>query len=144
AAGIEAVAICFLHAYANPANEARAAGAARAEAPGLPLSVSSEILPELREFERMNTTVLNAYVQPAVGRYVQRLASRLEDSGVPARLHVMRRSEEHTSELQSRENLVCRLLLEKKKKKTTNKDKQYTTEKQRTTYHLLTAPVMHI
>lgn len=90
AAGIEAVAICFLHAYANPANEARAAGAARAEAPGLPLSVSSEILPELREFERMNTTVLNAYVQPAVGRYVQRLASRLEDSGVPARLHVMR------------------------------------------------------
>ena len=90
AGGIEAVAICFLHAYADASNERRAADAARSEAPDLPLSVSSEILPELREFERMNTTVLNAYVQPAVGRYVRRLAARLEDAGVPARLHVMR------------------------------------------------------
>jgi len=90
AAGIEAVAICFLHSYANASNERRAADVARSEAPDLPVSVSSEILPELREFERMNTTVLNAYVQPEVGRYVRRLAVRLEESGVPARLHVMR------------------------------------------------------
>lgn len=90
AAGIEAVAICFLHSYADAANERRAADAARAAAPDLPVSVSSEILPELREFERMNTTVLNAYVQPTVGRYVRRLAGRLEEEGVPARLHVMR------------------------------------------------------
>jgi len=89
-AGIEAVAICFLHAYANPLNERRAAEAARSAAPELPLSISSEILPEIREFERMNTTVLNAYVQPAVGRYVQRLAGRLQDARVPAPLHVMR------------------------------------------------------
>ena len=89
-AGIEAVAICFLHSYANASNERRAAEAVRSAFPDLPLSVSSEILPELREFERMNTTVLNAYVQPTVGRYVRRLATRLEDGGVPARLHVMR------------------------------------------------------
>ena len=90
AAGIEAVAICFLHSYANPSNEQRAADATRSVAAELPLSVSSEILPEIREFERMNTTVLNAYVQPAVGGYVRRLAARLKQDGVPARLHVMR------------------------------------------------------
>jgi N-methylhydantoinase A len=90
AAGIESIAICFLHAYAGAGNERHAAAVVRAAAPGIPVSASSEILPEMREFERMNTTVLNAYVQPAVGRYVERLAGRLREAGVGAPLHVMR------------------------------------------------------
>ena len=72
----EAVAICFLHAYANPAHERRVAEEIRAS--GLPVSVSSELLPEFREFERTSTTVVNAYVAPTMSRYLGRLS---EESG---------------------------------------------------------------
>lgn len=78
AEGIESIAISFLHSYANPENERQAASIIRQEAPSLPLSVSSEILPEFREFERTSTTVLNAYVRPVTERYLQRLSQRLE------------------------------------------------------------------
>ncbi len=110
AAGIDAVAICFLHAYANPSNERLAAAAARSAAPETLVSVSSEILPEMREFERMNTTVLNAYVQPAVGRYVQRLAGRLREARVPAPLHVMRSNGGVAGATQARAQAVQTLL----------------------------------
>ncbi|MBI4458580.1 MAG: hydantoinase/oxoprolinase family protein, partial [Acidobacteria bacterium] len=69
--GAEAVAVCFLFSFANPANEQRVTKALRSL--GLPVSVSHEILPEFREYERFSTTVVNAYLAPSVGRYLSRL-----------------------------------------------------------------------
>ena len=68
----QAVAVCLLHAYANPAHER--AVATRWRATGLPLSISSELLPEFREYERTSTTVVNAYVAPVMSRYLGRLS----------------------------------------------------------------------
>ncbi|WP_375570742.1 hydantoinase/oxoprolinase family protein [Ahrensia marina] len=79
AMGCEAVALIFINAYANPANEQAAAKALRAVWPNPHVSVSSEILPEIREFERTSTTVLNAYLQPEVAGYLGRLESGLRD-----------------------------------------------------------------
>lgn len=90
--GVESIAICFLHAYANPENERRALAAIREVAPDFPVSVSSEILPEFREFERMNTTVLNAYVQPRMQHYVSQLRGRLDENGIHAPLTIMQSS----------------------------------------------------
>ena len=90
--GVESIAICFLHAYANPENERCALAAIQEVAPGFPVSVSSEILPEFREFERMNTTVLNAYVQPRMQHYVSQLRGRLNENGVTAPLTIMQSS----------------------------------------------------
>lgn len=73
----ESLAICFLFSFRNPAHEARAAELLRTRLPNLPLSLSSEVLPEYREYERMATTVINAYVQPPVARYLQRLDDAL-------------------------------------------------------------------
>jgi N-methylhydantoinase A len=77
AAGAEAIAICFLHCYANGAHERAAAEAARRAAPATPLSLSSRISGQMREYERMVTTVANAYVQPIAARYMERLAAGL-------------------------------------------------------------------
>ena len=79
--GVESVAVCFLHAYANPENERAAADRVRALAPDLPVSVSSEVLPELGELPRFSTTVANAYVQPLVSRYLGGLKERLRRAG---------------------------------------------------------------
>jgi N-methylhydantoinase A len=70
AAGVEAVAVCFLFAYANPAHEQAAAEIIRAIAPGLYLSLSHEVNPEWREYERTASTVANAYIGPPVARYL--------------------------------------------------------------------------
>jgi len=79
--GVESIAVCFLHAYANPENERAAADRVRALAPEVPVSASSEVLPELGELPRFSTTVANAYVQPLVSRYLAGLESRLRASG---------------------------------------------------------------
>lgn len=79
AMGCQAVALVFINAYANPANEQTAAQALRSLWPNPHVSVSSEILPEIREFERTSTTVLNAYLQPEVAGYLGRLESGLRD-----------------------------------------------------------------
>ena len=79
--GVESVAVCFLHSYANPANERAAAERVRALAPELPVSTSSEVLPELGELPRFSTTVANAYVQPLVARYLGGLEARLRAAG---------------------------------------------------------------
>lgn len=92
ASGVASIAICFLHSYANPENEQSAAQTVRAAAPGVPVSVSSEILSEFREFERMNTTVLNAYVQPVMARYIRHLVDRVREAGVHAPVLVMQSS----------------------------------------------------
>ncbi|MEM9430715.1 MAG: hydantoinase/oxoprolinase family protein [Pseudomonadota bacterium] len=80
-AGCEAVAILFANAYANPANEAAAAAVVREIWPTGNVSASSEILPEIREFERFSTTALNAYLQPEVSGYLRRLERALTESG---------------------------------------------------------------
>ncbi len=89
AAGVEAVAVCFLHSYRNPAHERLAAEAVRRRLPGAYLSLSCEVLPEIQEFERTSTTVVNAYVGPLIGRYLETLRSSLFALGVRAPVLVM-------------------------------------------------------
>jgi N-methylhydantoinase A len=79
--GIEAVAICFFHSYRDPHHERLAADAVRAALPDAYVSLSSEVFPQIKEYERVCTTVVNAYVGPALERYLSRLASRLRDAG---------------------------------------------------------------
>jgi len=81
AEGCEAVAILFANAYVNPANEAAAAEAVRALWPNPHVTASHEILPEIREFERFSTTALNAYLQPEVAGYLDRLERALDAGG---------------------------------------------------------------
>ncbi len=87
--GVASVAICLLHSYANPAHERAVAAAVRAALPGMALSVSHEILPEIKEYPRTSTTVVNAYVQPVVRAYVAALDARLKALGIAAPLHLM-------------------------------------------------------
>src|SRR5207253_5289577 len=75
--GIESVAVCFMHAYANPAHEQRMAAILRQAMPQLSISISSEVCPEIREYERTSTTVANAYVQPLMGGYLARMDEAL-------------------------------------------------------------------
>jgi N-methylhydantoinase A/oxoprolinase/acetone carboxylase beta subunit len=87
--GVESLAICFLHAYANPAHE-RAIGAAIAERyQNLSISLSSDIAPEIREFQRASTTVANAYVRPLAEVYLERLEQALRTEGIPGGLFLM-------------------------------------------------------
>src|SRR5215475_5117492 len=90
AAGVEALTISLINSYANAAHEQRIAAIAADELPGLPLSVSSAVLPELREYERTITAVANSYVHPQVSRYIASLASKLDDGGVSAGLYILR------------------------------------------------------
>ncbi|MEJ1159678.1 hydantoinase/oxoprolinase family protein [Prosthecomicrobium sp. N25] len=76
-AGVAAVAVCLLHAYANPLHERRVGEILAAELPGVAISLSSEISPEIREYERLSTTVLNALLVPVVSGYTRRLSERL-------------------------------------------------------------------
>jgi len=86
----DAVAICFLFSFANPANERAVAQAVRKL--GLPVSVSHEILPEFREYERLSTVVLNAYLVPRVGRYLKRLRQEARRYSAGAQVFVMQSS----------------------------------------------------
>jgi N-methylhydantoinase A len=81
AAEVESVAICFLHAWANPAHEERAAEAVRAALPGAFVCTSAGVLPQIKEYERFATAAVNAYVGPVVARYLTRLAARLDAAG---------------------------------------------------------------
>jgi len=76
-ASIEAVAICFLHSYVNPAHEQRAAAILKAAMPELSITLSSEVCPEIREYERTSTAVANAYVQPLMDGYLARMGDAL-------------------------------------------------------------------
>lgn len=87
--GYEAVAVGFMHAYANPAHEQMVAEAFKAAAPDLSVSISSVISPQMREFERFNTVIANAYVQPQVADYLGRLVARLRDEGIQAPVFMM-------------------------------------------------------
>ncbi len=87
--GVESLAICFLHSYANPAHE-RALGAAVAERfQNLSISLSSEVAPEIREYLRASTTVANAYIRPLAEIYLERLENALRSEGIPGGLFLM-------------------------------------------------------
>lgn len=85
-AGVGAVVICFLHSYRRPDHERRAAEIVRRILPTAYVSISSDVLPEFREYERLSTTVLNAYMGPRMGSYLERLLSRVEALGIGAEL----------------------------------------------------------
>ncbi len=86
---IEAIAVCFLHAYANAANEQAAAKIIEAQRPDVAVSLSSAVLPEIGEYGRVSTTVANAYVQPLISRYLGNLSQALRDAGSGAAFFVM-------------------------------------------------------
>ena len=86
---VDAVAICYLHAYRNPRHERATRRAVARRLPRAYLSVSSEVLPQIKEFERIGTTVVNAYVGPALARYLGTLATRLRASGYRGTVLVM-------------------------------------------------------
>jgi N-methylhydantoinase A len=88
-AGAEAIAVCFINAYANPANELAALEAVRAAWPNENVASSAEILPEIREFERTSTTALNAYLQPVVGGYLGKLSAALAGENFAGRFHIV-------------------------------------------------------
>lgn len=87
--GVEALGIAFLHAYVNPEHERLAAQIVRDKIPHISLSVSHEVAAEMREYERTSTTVANAYVQPLVEKYLNRLEEGLGELGILAPLHIM-------------------------------------------------------
>jgi N-methylhydantoinase A len=87
--GVEAIAVCFLHAYAHPKHEEAAAAFLRARLPGVLVTASSEITREWREFERSSTAALNAYVQPILDGYLGDLENRLRAEGLTAPLFAM-------------------------------------------------------
>ncbi len=89
AEGYEAVAVAFLHAYANPAHERSVGEAVRAHLPDVALSLSVDVSPKLREYERTNTTVANSLVKPLVGAYVRRLSESFAAMGADAELSIM-------------------------------------------------------
>ena len=92
AAGIEAVAVCYLHSYANPAHEQRTGEILREMLPGAFVSLSVDVLPQKLEYERTSTTVINAYVGPPVKHYVQSMVSQVAGAGIGGRLMVMQSS----------------------------------------------------
>jgi N-methylhydantoinase A len=88
--GVEALAVSLINAFANDRHERRIAELAAEELPGVEVSLSSVVLPEMREYERALTTVANGYVQPHVARYVASLSAKLTAEGVPADLSILR------------------------------------------------------
>jgi N-methylhydantoinase A len=89
AKGAQSLAIVFINAYANPANEHAALAALDDVWPNEHVAISSQILPEIREFERTSTTVLNAYLQPVVGNYIAGIGSALKESSFDGTFHIV-------------------------------------------------------
>ena len=89
AARVPAVAVCFLHAWRNPAHEQAAAAAVRARLPDAYVTTSAAVLPQIKEFERFATTVANAAVGPVIGAYLRRLEHRLAEAGYGGPLFVI-------------------------------------------------------
>ena len=85
-AGIESVAICFLHSYANPAHERRVRDLLSHAMPELSITLSSDVCPEIREYERMSTAAANAYIQPLMAGYLCRLQDEIRRRGIPGPL----------------------------------------------------------
>src|SRR5207237_7253168 len=86
---IEAIAVGFLHSFANPAHERRAGEILAATLPGVAVTLSSDVSPEMREYERFSTACANAYVQPLIGRYLGNLETLLQQEGFACPLFLM-------------------------------------------------------
>ncbi|WP_370617835.1 hydantoinase/oxoprolinase family protein [Mumia qirimensis] len=110
AQGVEALSISLINSYANPEHERRVAKVATEVMGDLTVSVSSSVLPELREYERTLTTVANAYVQPRVARYIANLGEQLAESGVGGRLYILRSDGGLASAATAADNPVSLLL----------------------------------
>jgi N-methylhydantoinase A len=87
--GATSVAVCFLHSYLNPVHELAAVERLAKELPGISVSPSSDVLPQIKEYERVSTTIVNAYVGPIVRRYLTSLAQRLAEAGLKGSLFVV-------------------------------------------------------
>ena len=87
--GVQALAVCFFHAYRNEVHEREARRLLEQRFPGLPISISSEVAPEIREFERSSTTAANAYVQPLMESYLSTLDDKLKEQGLRGTLYIM-------------------------------------------------------
>jgi N-methylhydantoinase A len=88
--GVEALTVCFIHAYANGAHERRVREIAAAVLPGIPVSLSSEVIPEMYEYERTETTVVNSYIRPKVATYVANLQREISAKMPGVGLHILR------------------------------------------------------
>jgi len=89
ALGVESIAVCLLNSFENPSHEFRIKEIIREEAPDMTVSISYEVLPQIREYERTSTTATNAYVKPLTGKYLSRLSNRLRGIGFRGRLFIM-------------------------------------------------------
>jgi N-methylhydantoinase A len=87
--GVQSIAVVLLHAYRNPAHEQRVGEIIAEMAPEMPVSLSAEVLPEMKEFERTSTTVINAYAKPATASYINKLSDRMRDAGAESDLLLM-------------------------------------------------------
>ena len=88
--GVQSLTVSLLNSYANPAHERRIQEIAQEVAPDIPVTISYDILPEFREYERTLTTVMNAYVRPAMQRYLTNIQNKIEDAAMPSRLAIVR------------------------------------------------------
>lgn len=88
--GIEALTVSLIHSYANPVHERRVREIAALVLPGIPVSLSSEVVPEMQEYERTVTTVANSYVRPRVARYVANLTQKIAERAKDVKLHILR------------------------------------------------------
>ena len=87
--GVESMAVCLINSFENPTHELVLQEIIEQEAPGLSVSISYRVLPQIKEYERTSTTVTNAYVKPLTGRYLSKLAGRLESIGFQGKLFIM-------------------------------------------------------
>ena len=88
-AGVNAIAVCFLNAYVNPRHEEQSAILLNDLLPGIPVTRSSELVPQIQEYERTSTAVVNAYIRPVIERYAARLEERLAGIGITAPVNIM-------------------------------------------------------
>jgi N-methylhydantoinase A/oxoprolinase/acetone carboxylase beta subunit len=87
--GVESIAVCLINSFENPANELMLKEIIEEEAPGISVSISYRVLPQIKEYERTSTTATNAYVKPLTGRYLSKLSGRLESIGFNGKLFIM-------------------------------------------------------
>ncbi len=87
--GVESISVCLLNSFENPTHELMIKEIIQELAPDISVSISYDVLPQIREYERTSTTVTNAYVKPLTGRYLKKLSNRLEDMGFDGKLFIM-------------------------------------------------------
>ena len=104
--GINSIAICLINSFANGNHETRVAEIIQESNPDMSLSISHEVLPEMREYERTSTTVVNAYVRPIVDTYISSMEKKLQEMGVDAPLQIMQSSGGTMSAATSREKPI--------------------------------------